>query len=380
MSQPLSMKPLLINAEEMRRYSLGPGHPMGPDRVKLALNVAEYFHMLDLFDIYSPQPLSTALLQLVHTREYIEATRAEVAAKRFGLGTDDNPISHGLSTVASCIAAGTVEAARAVWQGETRRAVNLAGGLHHAAADRMEGFCMYNDAAIAIRWLLEQGATRIAYIDLDAHHGDGVEKIFWDDPRVLTISVHESGIYLYPHTGYAHEIGGQGAQGTAVNLALSKNADDSEWLQGIHSLIPALLKQFRPELLVTQHGADPHRADPLADLEVSIDAMAHAYRSLAVWADQYAGGKWVALGGGGYTLDSVARAWTQLLAAVAGVELEASASMPNGWDGSLTLGDAGVTTQFAEYDPKRVLTSRPSTSLIQTSRAVFPYWGIQPYG
>ncbi|WP_293768432.1 acetoin utilization protein AcuC [uncultured Corynebacterium sp.] len=373
-------RPLLVDAEEMRRYSLGPEHPMGPDRVHMACEVAEHFGLLDEFDVICPTPLSTSELLRVHSPEYVAATRAEVPAARFGLGTEDNPISHGLSTVASRIAAGTVEACRAVWEGRAPRAVNLAGGLHHAFADSMAGFCMYNDAALGIQWLLDNGAQRVAYLDLDAHHGDGVEKIFWDDPRVLTISVHESGLYLFPGTGFAHEIGGRGAEGTAVNLALPRAADDAEWLQAVHALVPALLAKFRPEFLVSQHGADPHRADPLADLELSLDAMAHAYRSVAVWADTYAAGRWVALGGGGYHLDSVARAWTQVLAAAAGVELDRTARMPDGWHGSATLGDEGACTSLAEFDPKRLRTEQPPASLVQTSRAVFPYWGLPAYG
>ena len=378
MSTPV--RPLLINAEEMRRYSLGPEHPMGPDRVQLALDLAEYFHLPEVFDVVEPQALSAEELSRVHTPEYIAATRAEVPALQYGLGTEDNPISHGLSTVAAKIAGGTVAAAQAVWSGQARRAVNLAGGLHHAFADCMSGFCMYNDAALAIRWLLDNGAERVAYVDLDAHHGDGVEKIFWDDPRVLTISIHESGLYLFPGTGYAHDIGGPGAEGTAVNLALPRDISDEQWLQMVHALIPPLLKKFSPDILISQHGADPHRSDPLADLNISIDALAHAYRSLGVWADTYAQGRWVALGGGGYRIDSVARAWTQVLAAVASVELDPQAPMPPGWDGSIRLGDDAVSFDPAAYDPRALLTSQPPQPLVTTTKHIFPYWGLNPYG
>lgn len=377
MSQP---KPLLFASEEMYRYSLGPQHPMGPDRVAAAMSLAKHFGVLEEFDIECPAPVNTSHLELVHNPDYIAATRAEVPSKRFGLGTDDNPISHGLSTVAARIAGGTLAAARAVWEGRAQRAVNLSGGLHHAFSDSMSGFCMYNDAAIAIRWLLANGAQRVVYLDLDAHHGDGVEKIFWDDPNVLTISVHESGLYLFPGTGYAHEIGGHGAEGTAVNVALPRGVNDEEWLQVIHAVVPPLLKKFRPDFIISQHGADPHRSDPLADLELTIDAMARAYRSVAVWAQQFAGGRWVALGGGGYQVDAVARAWTQVLAAVADVELAASERMPNGWEGSSTLGDEGACAAIGGFDPTKVMAEMPHAALVQTTRAVFPYWGLPAYG
>lgn len=377
MSQP---KPLLFASEEMYRYSLGPQHPMGPDRVAAAMSLAKHFGVLEEFDIECPAPVNTSHLELVHNPDYIAATRAEVPSKRFGLGTDDNPISHGLSTVAARIAGGTLAAARAVWEGRAQRAVNLSGGLHHAFSDSMSGFCMYNDAAIAIRWLLANGAQRVVYLDLDAHHGDGVEKIFWDDPNVLTISVHESGLYLFPGTGYAHEIGGHGAEGTAVNVALPRGVNDEEWLQVIHAVVPPLLKKFRPDFIISQHGADPHRSDPLADLELTIDAMARAYRSVAVWAQQFAGGRWVALGGGGYQVDAVARAWTQVLAAVADVELAASERMPNSWEGSSTLGDEGACAAIGDFDPTKVMAEMPHAALVQTTRAVFPYWGLPAYG
>ncbi|WP_165241977.1 acetoin utilization protein AcuC [Corynebacterium lizhenjunii] len=375
-----ALKPLLFHTEEMRRYSLGPDHPMGPDRVRLAFELAEYFELTQLFEIVCPTAANTAHLQLVHTPDYIAATRAEVPSKRFGLGTEDNPISHGLSTVAARITGATVQATQAVWEGRAPRAVNLAGGLHHAFADSMAGFCMYNDAAVAIRWLLANGAQRVAYLDLDAHHGDGVERLFWDDPRVLTISVHESGLYLFPGTGFAHEIGGRGAEGTAVNLALPRETADASWLQAIHALVPPLLRKFQPEFIISQHGADPHRSDPLADLNISLDAMAHAYRSVSTWANTYAHGRWVALGGGGYQLDSVARAWTCVLAAVAEVELSPTLAMPKGWHGSPTLGDEGVSADIYDFDPHKIMASQPHTALVQTSRSIFPYWGLPAYG
>ncbi len=373
------MKPLLYSTEELLRYSLGSDHPMGPDRVRLSLDLAQYFHLLEEFEITVPRPLNTHGLSRVHTPEYIAATRAEVPARRFGLGTPDNPISHGLSTIAARIAGATVDAVQAVWEGRAPRALNLAGGLHHAHADTMSGFCMYNDSALAIAWLLEHGAQRVVYLDLDAHHGDGVEKIFWSDPRVLTISLHESGLYLFPYTGFAKDIGGKGAEGTAVNAALPRHIQDEEWLQILHSLVPALLKKFRPDFILSQHGADPHRNDPLADLDLSLNALYHAYRSVGTWADTYAHGRWVAVGGGGYHPDSVARAWTSLLAAVAGVELDLRAPMPAGWHGSPTLGDDFASPHIAQFHPTQILATRPHPSLVHTSRAIFPYWGLQPY-
>ena len=375
-------RPLLIDGTDIFTYDLGKTHPMGSDRIQLALGLADYFGILEGFDQEAPPPLAPGLLELVHTAEYLTAVDRNEADERYGLGTEDNPIIPGLPTGAASIVAGTVAAAQAVWSGRAARAVHLAGGLHHAFADAMSGFCMFNDAAIALQWLLDVGgAQRLVYIDFDAHHGDGVERIFWNDPRVLTISVHESGLYLFPGTGFAHDIGGPQAAGTAVNLALPRDADDHVWLHTIHATIPPLLQKFKPQLILSQHGADPHRADPLADLQVSVDAMAVAYRSLRTWAERYTNGRWVAIGGGGYNRDSVARTWTQLLATVADADLAAATAMPRDWEAgtSLTLGDDSVDPSILNFDPQRVLAERPHPALSKTTQAVFPYWGLPPY-
>ena len=381
----LSTKPLLFSDGNLDRYHLGRDHPMGPDRVSLALRLADHFSVLPLFDVTAPPESAGQVLERVHSPDYISAARQGLPNAVFGLGTQDNPVSPELAVVADRVVAATVAAAQSVWEGKRQRAVNLSGGLHHATATTMSGFCMFNDAAVAIKWLQDHGASRIAYLDFDAHHGDGVEQIFWDDPNVLTISVHESGLYLFPGTGHAHDIGGSGAQGTAINIALSKNAADEEWLQSTHAIIPLVLEKFRPQVLLTQHGSDPHRADPLADLEISIDALSLTYRSLAAWADKFCAGKWVALGGGGYHKDSVARAWTQLLAAVAGVELDRHAPLPTDWARAVGmqvqphLGDDAVDENIYSYQPFRHLFERPCPALVATSRTIFPYWGLQPY-
>ena len=183
--------------------------------------------------------------------------------------------------------------------------------------DRASGFCVYNDVAVGIQWLLDQGAQRVAYVDVDVHHGDGVEAIFWDDPRVLTISLHESGQFLFPGTGFADDTGGPGAEGSAVNVALPPGTADAGWLRAFHAVVPPLLREFDPEILVTQHGCDSHADDPLAHLMLSVDGQRAAYLALHDLAHEVAGGRWVATGGGGYALvDVVPRAWTHLLAIV----------------------------------------------------------------
>ena len=203
----------------------------------------------------------------------------------------------------------SLEAFRQVWSGESLHSVNIAGGLHHAMPDRASGFCIYNDVAVGIKQLLADGVERVAYVDIDVHHGDGVESIFWDDPRVLTISLHETGQMLFPGTGFATDTGGEHAEGTAANVALPPGTSDAGWLRAFHAVVPPLLREFRPDVLVTQHGCDSHMNDPLAHMMLSVDGQRAAYLALHELAHEVSGGKWVVTGGGGYSIiDVVPRA------------------------------------------------------------------------
>jgi acetoin utilization protein AcuC len=254
--------------------------------------------------------------------------------------------------------------------------------------DRASGFCIYNDIAVGIRWLLDQGAQKVAYVDVDVHHGDGVERIFWDDPRVLTISLHESGQFLFPGTGFAKDVGGPEAPGTAVNVALPPGTGDSGWLRAFHAVVPQLVREFAPDVLVTQHGCDSHAADPLADLTLSVDGQRAAYLALHDLAHEVAGGKWVATGGGGYALvEVVPRAWSHLLAAVAGRPLDPSTAVPGAWRAHVTE-TLGRTAPFLMTDDKRV-EHRPweegfdpdlwlDRMVHETRMAVFPLHGLDP--
>ena len=206
---------------------------------------------------------------------------------------------------AAHVVGATVEAFRQVWSGESAHSVSITGGLHHAMRDRSSGFCVYNDVAVGIQTLLDQGAERVAYVDVDVHHGDGVEQIFWDDPRVLTISLHETGQMLFPGTGFPTDLGGPGAEGTAVNLALPSGTGDAGWLRGFHAVVPPLMRAYAPEILITQHGCDSHMEDPLAHLMLSVDGQRASYLALHDLAHELCDGRWVATGGGGYALVEV---------------------------------------------------------------------------
>lgn len=294
--------------------------------------------MLDLpgVDVVGAEPVGDDVLTTAHDRAYVDAVRraAETGEpdEERGIGTDDDPVFPGMHDAAARQVTGSVESALEVWRGEARHAVNLAGGMHHAMAGRASGFCVYNDAVVAIRALLADGAERVAYVDLDAHHGDGVEHAFWDDPRVLTVSVHESGDTLFPGTGRSTDVGGPRARGSVVNVPLPAGTSDAGWLRAVVELAVPQVQAFAPQMVVSQHGCDTHALDPLTNLSVSIDAQRAAMIALHDAVHDVAGGRWLALGGGGYAIAQVApRAWTHLLALAAHEPIGVDAAVPDAW-------------------------------------------------
>jgi acetoin utilization protein AcuC len=305
-----------------------------------------------------------------------------------GLGTEDNPVFPGMHEASALVAGATLAAARAVWSGSARHGASIVGGMHHAMAAHASGFCVYNDVAVAIAWLLRQGAERIAYVDIDAHHGDGVQAAFWDDPRVLTISLHQHPATLFPFTGLPAETGGPAAEGSAANVALPAGITDARWLRAFHAIVPPLLRAFRPQILVSQHGADTHRLDPLAHLEVSIDAQRAAHAALHTLAHDLAEGRWLLTGGGGYDLVQVVpRTWTHLLAEAAGQPIDPETQTPVPWRDyvaqrtgvtapeQMTDGPAAVFQPFESgYDPGHPV----DRAIMATRNAVFPFHGLMP--
>src|SRR5205823_1161683 len=302
---------------------------------------------LDGVSVEVPAAATRAELELYHSPVYIDIVRlagsgrllgegkqdlTERVLLMHGLGTEDDPVFPGMHEAAALVTGATLAAARAVWTSAAQHGASIAGGLHHAMAGNASGFCVYNDPVVAIAWLLGQGAERIAYVDVDAHHGDGVERAFWDDPRVLTIGLHEHPESLFPGTGWPGDTGGPAAEGSAVNVALPALTGDAGWLRAFHAVVPPLLREFRPQILVSQHGCDSHRLDPLAHLELSIDGQRTAHAWLHQLAHETADGHWVLTGGGGYALVQVVpRTWTHLLAESSGRPLDPAAATPEPW-------------------------------------------------
>ncbi|MEV7420417.1 acetoin utilization protein AcuC [Streptomyces sp. NPDC089919] len=383
---------LLMWDEAVTRYDFGPSHPMDPVRLALTMGLVRSFGLDREVAVRAARPAGDSTLRLVHREDYVAAVREVsadpgVADGSYGLGTMDDPAFHGMHEASALIAGQSVAAAEAVWRGEAAHAVNFAGGLHHAMPGGAAGFCVYNDAAIAIARLLELGVERVAYVDVDVHHGDGVQAAFWDDPRVLTVSMHEHPRTLFPQTGWPEETGGGGAaEGSAVNLALPAGTGDEGWLRAFHAVVPELIADFRPQVLVTQHGADTHFEDPLAHLAVSLDAQRAVQEACHGLAHAHADGRWVALGGGGYAVvDVVPRSWTHLVAIAGHVPIPPDSPVPEAWRDEvyartrqsgpvrMTDGrDASFVSWEAGYDP----ADRLDQAILATRRAAFPLRGL----
>jgi acetoin utilization protein AcuC len=312
--------------EALTAYDLGPQHPLRPERAQLTVELARALGLLDKVTVVPPAPVGGIDLARVHDLDYLAAVQAASADGRplpeRGLGPGDTPSFVGMHEASSLVCGASVAAAEAIRSGAALHAFSPAGGLHHAMPGRASGFCIYNDPAVAIAWLLEQGVARIAYVDVDVHHGDGVEAIFAADPRVLTISIHESGRFLFPGTGFAHEIGEGEAKGTIANLPLPPNTTDELYLPAFDALVPALVRAFEPEILVTQLGADSHYTDPLAHLALTTRCYQGLAGRMHDLAHTVTGGRWLATGGGGYQWATVVpRAWNTYLAEMVGSEL-----------------------------------------------------------
>lgn len=384
----------VVWSPDLLGYDFGHGHPMSPTRLDLTMRLVRALGLLDApgVEVVGTSPATDEVLDLVHDPVYVAAVHAAseqgVENAALGLGTEDDPVFAGMHEAAARILSGSYEAAGAVWSGHALHAVNIAGGMHHAQRGAASGFCIYNDAAAAVRRLLDDGAERVAYVDLDAHHGDGVESIFWDDPRVLTVSVHQSGATLFPGTGHATDTGGATASGTAVNLGLPRRTDGSRWLRAVDAVVPPVLRAFRPQVIVSQHGCDAHGHDPLSDLDVSIDAQRTAVRWIHELTHELAEGRWVALGGGGYSVTSVVPfAWSNVVAEVVHAPVAPSTPVPVAWRDHITAvahretaalmgdGEVAFTSWGRGYDPE----DEVDRAVVATRKAVFPLLGLDAH-
>ena len=317
------MKTAFIYSDDFAKYDYGPGHPLKPFRLKLTYELIKAYGLLSLpgVRVVGAEPAGEGDLLLYHTREYLDVLKAANSGleipgeERYGLGIGDNPVFEGVFEWSRLVTGASLQAAGLVDSGEVAIAFNISGGLHHALASRASGFCYLNDPVVVISSLLKKG-RRVAYIDIDAHHGDGVQEAFYHTDKVLTISLHESGRYLFPGTGFVSETGEGEGKGCAVNIPLPPSADDEIFVYAFNEIVPMLVERFRPDIVVGQLGVDSFLTDPLAHLNYTTNGFCEVVRKMKDLSP-----RWIALGGGGYEITNVAKAWTLAWAIMNGLDL-----------------------------------------------------------
>ncbi len=318
------MRTAFIYTDRYADYDYGLAHPLRIVRLKLTYELIKAYGLLALPStrFVETREATEEEVFLFHSRDYVDvlkrASQGSPVGEAFmyGLGPGDNPIFDGLWEWSLLATGASIQGARLVVEKEADIAFTVAGGLHHAFRDRASGFCYVNDPVITILWLLEQG-KRVAYIDIDAHHGDGVQRAFYGTDRVMTISLHESGNFLFPGSGFEYEMGEGEGEGYSVNVPLYPLTDDETYLWAFEEVVPPLIGEFKPDVMVTQLGVDTFYSDPLTHLCLTtrgFTKVIEKLRDLSI--------PWVALGGGGYEVGNVARAWTLAWAIMNGVELE----------------------------------------------------------
>jgi acetoin utilization protein AcuC len=316
-------KEVLVFNSEFSSHSYGPSHPLKVERLQLTMDLIRAYGLFDTSKTpwVEVREADKQDLLLVHSPEYLQILkeanngRAPLEAWKYGLGSGDNPVFPGLYDWSLLVTGATLECVRQVRHEDRQIAFNIAGGLHHALPSRASGFCYLNDPAIGIARMVQDG-LRVVYLDVDVHHGDGVEAVFYDTDQVLTISLHQHGHTLFPGTGFPDDMGQGLGRGYAVNVPLAPGTDDELYLSVFMEVVPPLVKAYNPDVLVTQLGVDTLSADPLATLNLTLGGFSEVVRQIKSW-----GLKWVALGGGGYNIMNVARAWTQAWAIMKGVQL-----------------------------------------------------------
>lgn len=323
-------EPLVVYGRLSDRYDFGQQHPLTPRRFGPGIDL---LRSAGATRFLTPEPASDEQLLRLHDAGYLDVVKsfARDPGRRTeaGIGPGDCPPFPDMHTVSAAVAGGSIAAMELILSGEEGHVFQPGGGLHHAMAGQASGFCIYNDVALAVARARDAG-HRVLYVDLDVHHGDGVQASFWDDPEVLTVSLHETGEALFPGTGFESETGGSGALGTAVNVPLEPFSGDASWLPAFEMVVPALAEAFRPSVLVSQHGCDSHAYDPLAHLRLTTGAYAGATRALDRIAHERCEGRWFATGGGGYDAYRVVpRSWA--LVWLAQAHLDVPVGIPAGW-------------------------------------------------
>ena len=365
-------EPLVVYGEASLEYDFGPDHPLTPRRFGPSIDLLRSCGASDFLD---PPTATDEQLARLHTAQYVETVRAFSSGgwhpAAAGIGPGDCPPFPAMHEASAAVAGGSLAAVERILDGSVEHAFHPGGGLHHAMAGRASGFCIYNDVALAVARARDAG-HRVLYVDIDVHHGDGTQALFWDDPQVLTLSIHESGITLFPGSGFVDERGGRGAEGTAVNVPLMALSGNESWIAAVQATVPALTEAFRPTFLVSQHGCDSHVLDPLANLRLTTRAYAMATRLLDELAHRHTEGRWLATGGGGYDAYRVVpRSWALVWLAQAHREppVETDAGWRSRWEAeSERFGQSPPPATF--LDPERMAGAEPEQATEENRRTI----------
>ncbi len=331
----------LIYTDEYQKYNFGKDHPFRPLRLKFTYSLMDKLNLLNSsrLEIIKPRMATNNELERIHSLEYVNIVRKlsenprdnTISPYIYGLGPGDTPAFEGMYEASALVCGASILAAEKVWNEEDFKvSFNPAGGLHHALRNKASGFCIFNDIGVAIKHLQNlQKDIRIAYLDIDCHHGDGVQWLFYDDPNVLKISFHQDGRFLFPGTGFINENGEGKGKGYSINFPLLPSTNNKNFINLFRKTVPKLLEAYSPDILFTQLGVDTYFNDPLTEMGLSIAAYRDIAQTIKTSAREFCQNRWVAFGGGGYLISVVPRAWTLFLAKMLDVQLKNE--LPDSW-------------------------------------------------
>ena len=372
------VKAAFVYDDTLSQHTLRQDHPMQPVRLRHTYELLKAYGAFEDSEslLITPRVATEEELRLLHSNDYISVVQGlsrgqdGLDAQRYGFSSQgDNPIYPGMYDAASLSTGASMVAAKMVASKQVDVAFNISGGLHHAAPNHASGFCIFNDPAIAINYLLEQN-LRVVYVDIDAHHGDGVQNAFFDNNRVLTISLHESGQYLFPGTGFVQERGLGVGEGYAVNIPFYPYTDDDVYLWAFNEVVPPLIRGFAPDVLVTQLGIDSYHSDPLTHLKLTSRGYIQAVQLFAGM-----GIPWLAFGGGGYDLGAVARCWSLAYGVMLGIEWPNSIPYQYSKEHGVTELRDTLALQIPE-DVQRDARALAEGAVSEIKSAIFPYHNL----
>lgn len=330
---------VFVYSEDFLKYKFKENHPFNQIRVQITLDLLRKMNAIDSSQIILPRIATDEEIALIHDPEYINIVKLAGQGKlavedtlMYGIGSEDTPIFTNMHEASALLVGGTLTAVESVMENKSLHALNIGGGLHHGFRKKASGFCIYNDTAIAIKYITKKYNKRVLYIDTDGHHGDGVQDAFYDNNMVCTLSIHETGRYLFPGTGHINERGEGKGFGYTFNVPLDAFTEDESYMDTYKKAVTEIADYFKPDVIVSQNGADSHFYDPLTHLNTSIETFKYIPKVAHEIAHKYCDGKWIAVGGGGYDIWRVVpRAWALIWLEMNNIADKATGNMPKEW-------------------------------------------------